>query len=380
LAGDVLVSVVAGNLIVQGDDLDNQIAITAGEQPGSYVVAGLGGTLVHLADGTAGGPANAEAPDVAVVVEGVQRGARIAMGDGNDTVALNRVAFRGDVALQTEGGDDRVLIGAPLPEPPGPPPAAVDEALSGEVVADPPPEHRSVAIGGSLRIGTGEGNDRVVVGHALVRGQLAVATGIGDDHVVLGAPPADTSPPDPVAADATAGTANTNGQMPLARRALRVGGAIHVRLGAGQDSLVADQVAARAGLLANGGDGDDVIGVRHANLGGLLSIFGGLGDGADRVVMDHVRAELARIATGAGSDEVHIVDSVFGMLGVGLGDGDDSLAVHGNTARAAVLLGGEGQDTLLGLGDNRFGRQLVRGFELPEMPPDSGGMAPIAAT
>ena len=73
LAGDVMVGVVGGNLVVQGDELGNQVAITAGAEPGSYVVRGLDGTNIVQASGEAGeGPAVHE-----VVVTGVTRGARI---------------------------------------------------------------------------------------------------------------------------------------------------------------------------------------------------------------------------------------------------------------------------------------------------------------
>ncbi|MEO0531229.1 MAG: hypothetical protein AAF266_11745, partial [Planctomycetota bacterium] len=79
----------------------------------------------------------------------------------------------------------------------------------------------------------------------------------------------------------------------------------------------------------------------------------------------------ATFAGGAGDDNVSIVDSAFGLLGVRLGAGDDTLAIGGNSARVAVLSGGSGEaDALRNLGKNEFRRRLVRGFELPAVGDD----------
>ena len=65
-------SVVEGRLIVEGDELGNQIAITAGPEPGSYAVHGLDGTNVILQPPPVD-PAGGE-PMSTVVVHGVRRG------------------------------------------------------------------------------------------------------------------------------------------------------------------------------------------------------------------------------------------------------------------------------------------------------------------
>jgi hypothetical protein len=149
--------------------------------------------------------------------------------------------------------------------------------------------------------------------------------------------------------------------------ALRVAGGIHVGLGEGDDGLAVNMVGAAGGLFADGGFGSDHLGVHASRVGRTLLLIGGEGEGADHVVVNHVEAHLAGIRTGAGNDNVRIVDSLFHLLGVALDGGNDSLAVEGNKAYAAILLGGDGEDTLVGLPHNRFRRQLVRGFELPAM-------------
>ncbi len=102
LAGDVLVSVVEGRLIVEGDELGNQIAITAGPEPGTYTVHGLDGTNVILQPppmDPAATPEPAGEPTSTVVVHGV-RSVGIGMGDGDDRVVLREVNFRGDVGIR----------------------------------------------------------------------------------------------------------------------------------------------------------------------------------------------------------------------------------------------------------------------------------------
>jgi hypothetical protein len=370
MAGDVSVSVVGGQLVIEGDELGNQIAITSGTEPGSYVVHGLEGTNVILqppadpTDPALAGESDGDSMSM-VVVHGV-RGARIAMGDGNDRVVLREARFHGDVGIRMGMGDDQVVVGPLRQTMPEPAPLATAD---GEAPPDEMPMLRpSVGVGGSLRIGTGEGSDRVHVASASIRGTLGVATDGGNDIVVLGKPATD-APVEPVATFDPLGPVD-----PMLRgAALRVAGGIHIELGEGDDGLTVNMVGAAGGLSADGGLGGDHLGVRASRVGRALLLFGGEGEGADHVVVNHVAAHVAGIRTGAGNDTVRIIDSLFHLLGVALDGGNDSLAVEGNKAYAAVLLGGEGEDTLLGLSHNRFRRQLVRGFELPPM--DSVGGA-----
>ena len=275
------------------------------------------------------------------------------MGDGDDRVVLRDVRVHGDVGIRMGAGDDQVIVGVPALDPMPPDPASVEGT---------PPSPPPVGIGGSLRIGMGEGNDRVHVGHAAIRGSLDIATDGGDDSVVLGHPPNDPPTP-PVSLD---GLRRLSIQSRPAQ-ARSVAHGIHANLGEGNDGLIADLVGTAGGLLADGGLGDDNLGVHASRIGRALVLLGGEGEGMDHVAVDHVSAHLATIATGAGNDNVRIVDSLFFLLGVHLGDGNDTLAVEGNTAHGAILMGGEGEDTLLGFPNNRFHRHIVRGFELPVM-------------
>lgn len=334
MAGDVLVNVVEGNLIVEGDAQGNQVAITAGPEPGSYLVRGLDGTnIVRPA-------ADVASPAIEVVVKGVTGGARIALGAGDDRLALANASFRGGVSIRMGEGNDGVAIGL----------RPVVEAGS----ETPAPSPGSVRIGGPLNISTGEGNDRVHLDQAGIGGPLNIETGGGNDAVRLG----HQSPP-PVELAADTGVDSKPEIVP----ALRVMQAVNVNLGTGNDEFNADAVKTDQGMNVNAGEGSDALHIDQLWSSGPLTLIGGPGDGADNIDLAHARAAMAFINTGAGNDRVRILDSAFRVLGVALEDGDDTLAVGNTKAEWAFALGGEGLDTLRNLGGNRFGRRFVYGFE-----------------
>lgn len=348
MAGDVFVNVVDGNLIVEGDAEGNQVAITAGPEPGSYLVRGLDGTNVVRPAAEVSTPVNE------VVVKGVTGGARIALGAGDDRLVLANASFQGGVSIRMGEGNDGVAIGL----------RPVVEAGS----ETPTPAPGSVRIGGPLNIGTGEGNDRVHVDQAGIGGPLNIETGGGNDAVRLGHQ-------SPTTAELTADAVETDAKPEIAP-ALRVMRAIHINLGAGNDEFNADAVSAAQGMNVNAGEGSDALHLDHVWSSGPLTLIGGPGDGADTIELAHARAAVALINTGAGNDRVRILDSAFRVLGVALETGDDTLAVGNTKAEWAFALGGDGSDTLKNLGGNRFGHRFVRGFETivnPEPEP-----APVA--
>ena len=244
LAGDVAVSVVDGTLQIEGDDLDNQIVVSSGAAPGEYLIRGLDGTVVELADAPDpddSPPAEGEAPENAVVVTGVRRGIHIAMDDGDDSVVLHNARVRGNVAINTGDGADHVRVG--LPPTPLPKPAPAE----GEEVADGMPA--GVSIGRSLVIRTGDGDDTVLLG-----GRPQVETELGTEGAEA-------------TEDGTQGGAT-----------LRVGQNLTVVLGDGEDKLTTGAVQVRRLLTARGGDGTDSVSLNHVHAA-MASI--GTGDGDD---------------------------------------------------------------------------------------------------
>lgn len=307
LAGDVVVNVVNGVLTLQGDELDNQVVVSSGEEPGTFVIRGLDGT--QLIEGDA-------EPVTELVVEGVRRGLRANLGEGNDVLRIANAMIRGNVAINMGEGDDRVSIGV-LPEVTEP--AAVEA------------EAPNVKLGANVMIHLGDGNDTAVIDDTVARGALHVSAGIGDDVVRLGQP--DETPAEPATAEEE-----------IERPDVSFARGVHVGLGDGTDTFAANDLRIGGlGLHVDGGLGADtmrVVGVHSP----VIDLIGGRGEDADRV---------------------SVVDSATRLLLVALGGGDDTLSLGGVKAQLALLNGGPGEaDTLSLLGENMIRHRRVTGFEI----------------
>ena len=314
LAGDVSVNVVDGNLMIEGDEFDNKIMITAGTEADTLVITGLDGTNL-LEEGQ---PAVSE-----VTVAGVH-GATVELGEGDDLIAIVGAELRGKIAIDTGAGEDRVLVGT-----------GGDAAeLVGQL-----PEDLAVEVRGSLRIDSGGDNDQISVDDAIVRGRLGINAGEGDDVVSLGA-----ATDDDVSAR------------------LQSRGGVGVHLGDGDDELNVHQLSARGIVRVHGSMGDDTIDASRIHASAMLLLGG---DGLDTLSLVELDVRRLGIHTGADHDSVDVRDSVFTALGVALGDGDDTLTTANLEARVARLHGGEGEDTLDVVGGNDFAHEVIRGFEIP---------------
>lgn len=333
LAGDVLVNVVNGALNIQGDDLDNQIAVSSGEEPGTYIVRGLNGTNVMTGEpASEGGVAEGTAPESAVVVEGVRRGIRANMGDGNDTVILGDLNVRRSVSINTGDGDDNVLVGVGQGDEPG----SIPAGTAGDDNAD-----SAVAIRGNLNISTGTGADTIAINNTTTGGGLRLSAGADDDTVRIGR--ADAVAEKSLGENPVEGDDQVNPEADVRfRRGMRV------NLGLGDDNAAIRDTHTRW-LAVNGGGGDDNIRLNgvHAR---TLAVHGGRGDGADTV---------------------SISDSTTRVLFAALGGGDDTLNLGGVRAQLALLAGGGETDTLNLLGENRIRRQRAVGFDLGAQSEDS---------
>jgi hypothetical protein len=310
LAGDVLVNVVGGNLRIEGDVEANKILITAGAEAGTFVVTGLDGT-------TLGGETDP------VTVTDV-RNIHVAMGDGDDLVAVAGASVRGHVAIRTGEGNDRVAVGTD----------GGAAELAGVL-----PEDLAVEVRGSLSIATGAGADQVSVDSTTA---ALVKVSAGDDNDVV-----------------NLGSDESLGDL-TARLTARLGA--HVDLGDGNDELTLDQVETRGLLAARGGLGDDSVDASLTTAGAMLVSTDG---GVDSINLADLDVRHLGLHTGDGNDTVEVSDSVFTTLGVVLGDGDDTLTTSALEARVAILAGGDGSDTLDEVTASVFAHQRILGFEIP---------------
>lgn len=298
LAGDVTVSVVQGVLTLQGDELANQVAVSSGEEPGSFIIRGLDDTQIILGDAE---------PASEVRVEGVRAlGARL--GDGDDVLRIQDASIRGNVLIGMGEGNDHVAVGVG-------PVSAPSEAN----------DSVSVKLGSNLVINTADGNDVVTVINTSARGGLSITTGAGDDAVQI-ARPQSTSPE----------AAETENEYAVNfRRGVIVG------LGDGDDTLNVFQLRGNQ-LHVHGGDGADT--VRLANVHThAISVAGGRGDSADEVAIHNSTTQLLFASLGGGDDSLTLggVKARLAVLSGGPGDGDTLTLLGENMIRHRLVSGFE---------------------------------------
>jgi hypothetical protein len=213
-------------------------------------------------------------------------------------------------------------------------------------------------VAGNFVVGTGDENDRVLEHQVSVGGDHLIDTGLGDDGVGIGPLP-DPNNPD------VGGDPN--------RPALRAAHNVVIELGDGEDRMHINGAAIGGSLSASGGAQNDSVAVQHARMGNTMRL--GTDGGDDHVSVHRVAARRLHIGAGDGNDRVSIVGAALRELVVELGAGDDGLAIgHTHVSEHAVLRAGDGEDTLVSLGGNRFSRILIAGFEHrmgPSMAPAS---------
>lgn len=96
MAGDVSVAVIAGNLFIRGDDLDNSLRISSGAEAGAFVITG----------NTSPDETTINGSSARLTVTGVTKRVIIQMGDGEDFVYVNGAAFADDLLVDLGAGDD----------------------------------------------------------------------------------------------------------------------------------------------------------------------------------------------------------------------------------------------------------------------------------
>ena len=340
LAGQVLVTVMNGDLVITGDTGDNSIEIAV-QSPGQFQVSGRSGTEIV----TSGDPHATTA-----LVTGITRDVLIDLKDGNDTALLH-------------------------PDPNTP--------ITNAVVPQLSPRHVSVRVGrgansvtiengtipGSLAIGrdTGttvaQGNNISLVG-LTVQGDVSIAQQQGPLHIGL-------------AKDQILGRLSVQSSGDAARVAMRqvnVGKEADLLLGIDNAANQPDRVAISGSkfghrLNIHTGGGDDVvrIGQDGAVTAAIDAVFASTADdaldgrvdianslyvttrgGADEVLLANVGVGIAAIVdTGAGDDTIRIQQIAVGnALNINGGDGNNHVAINGISAKNLTVLLGNGNDDI----------------------------------
>lgn len=164
--GNVQVSVVNGNLIIQGDNRDNNIIVTEGNITGRAGTTINGGRNIFPPEGVTGDIIiNMKGGDDFVRVElpgtnfAVQHDLEINMGRGNDIIELLQVKVPEETRINTAGGHDTIFI---------------DGALKFS-------EYHSSEFTGKFTVDTGDGEDFLEFHNAIFSGEVDVNLGSGTD-------------------------------------------------------------------------------------------------------------------------------------------------------------------------------------------------------
>jgi hypothetical protein len=384
LAGDVLVSVVGGNLIVTGDEMDNEISIQSGAEPGQYIVHGRQDTNVTLSkDCPAGSEHGQEDQDTdaenVVVVNGVRRGARIRMADGDDTVLIQNARFAGNVSVNMGEGHDSVIVGnqlvfGPPKFPPGHDPPVeslpISELNRGDTAPIVSPEAPQGDAGdatpadatdfkGPDRPGEHQGPGDKPGEHQGPGGKPGEHQGPGDkpgEHQGPGGKPGEHQGPGDKPGEHQGpgdkpGEHQGPGDKPGEHQGPGDKPGEHQGPGGGDrpegEPVEEPSVVIKGGLriVTGGGEDrgisvDDHVDVVDVNIGRGLQIL--TGDGVDDVLLRNINVG-SNMAPKTGNSPSQ---QTSGRVHVGLGDGTDRLVMSDIHAGRIVARGGEGNDEI----------------------------------
>ena len=277
----------------------------------------------------------------------------IVTADGADGVVIEDAVVRGNAAIATGTGDDRVAIsGGPVAGAKTTVGGALDVAcgLGDDVLT----LRQTIEVAGNLGLLLGEGNDACST-EGLVRvlgsARVDLGAGVGETFAVG---QSDDSPDGrtldvdgdvTIVKPAGAATLTMSGAGPNGRPL--VGRDLVVRALGGGMTVAIDGVSVGRDLRVSTGAGEDLVTVSQLATGRRLQVVTGPGDGTVRVDAVTV-GEDVRLVGGANGDAVRMrSSSVQRRLFANLGAGADALDVNGVVVGRTDLRGGPGSDALV---------------------------------
>ena len=163
LAGDVTAAIRGNDLIIEGDQQNNEIVIQESANPGEFEVFGANGTTIN---GQERFTFTSDVDDVRIQlrdgndrlwIKEMQVGddVRIRTGDDQDAILIDELTVRGNLRLDTQSGDDAVHFGNAVKN-----------------------------LGNRLEVRTGSGSDQLFLRNSLVD-RVDVRTGSGIDQALV---------------------------------------------------------------------------------------------------------------------------------------------------------------------------------------------------
>jgi hypothetical protein len=306
MAGDVLARVEGPMLVIWGDDADNGVTLTYSSATQSYRVSGrdAGGSPTTINGLDTSQPGNI------VEFSGVQQ-VYVGLNGGHDDFEVGSAAAVDTViekwlSIEMGAGDDVVKLGAAGNAPSGAAPIAV-----------------ALAIGTSLNVHLGAGNDQLSIGNAEIGLGLNLLAGDGDDSVAF-----DTEFTPAGASEPTIFPVQVNGNALIS-------------LGGGTDDLSMKNVSLQRSLNVLDGSGAADIDLLNVSVSKRIDIHTS-GD-ADDINLVKVRAKQLAMNTNGGIDNVTLENCRFTTLNIKLGAARDNLRIERTRSSLVTNLNGEAQ-------------------------------------
>ncbi len=348
LAGNVTVNLSGNNLVIRGDNADNQIAIVQ-LGAGQYAVLGLNDTEVNgdtdpvFRSGITGN-----------IDVDLKRGNNV-LGVGNDVEGL--VGIAQDLGVEVDESD--VLLALEL----------LDEANAPEDFSAP--KH--------LNVRTGDGHDAVgIIGNIGLRinadlgggdNALAIRTSnVGDDIIVRSGSGDDVVEVAETDIDQMLDVNLGNGNNRLLVFGTEAGESAIVHTGSGRDVVVFDGSEIDDNLIVRTGNGNDSVYLEDYEFEGMFvgkNVDIDTGSGHDYFALSSDVGGDLKVKTGSGNDEGGIYQSDIGrdlILETGDGHDGDSEGLFledlfvGRNLRAIL---GSGNDALFALGNVNVNRDAL---------------------
>ncbi len=354
LAGDVMISVTGGNLLIEGTTEDNGIIMSSTGTPGEYEFSSLVGTTFDhpviggvtgdvLVDFGAGGSNEIQIGLPGVVPSPLELPGDVTIegGTGNEDISIHNAIINGNVALIDGVGG------------PGANVFAADTTITGNYRSETTADFSDIAlsrstvdgdvtlisegvelmfsvvelnssfVGGDVRFVSNAAHANTLIRGTEVGDDVILDTSDGDDSVIIGL-----------------GLSSTIGST--------IGDDLRILSGGGIDDVAITGLIVTDDLVFRGGDGDDVFFMDASFVGDDLYLTGGAG--ADVLAIEGVDVtDKVRVSTGDGDDEVIMEEVNVGRSAlVSLGSGENIFdAQIVDAGRSLTVLGRGTNDILL---------------------------------
>lgn len=296
----------SGTLVVTGDDLANNIVISAGPNAGEVIVFG------GRAGAQAGTETRVNGALEPATLSGFGGEVRLNMQGGYDQVVVTNLALEGSLQAFLGAGNDRLSLQSHSS-------SATNVRLNdGSAIATGP-----VRLGVFVSVNGGDGDDLITTSNTTVDGYLAFTAGAGNDTF----------------AQSGAGFASNS-----------VGGALTLNMEAGADIVQINYLNVGADLTLDDSAGSDAnVNIRIANVAGTARIRTPNGSdsitiGTSGVASSFVSTRLI-VNAAQGYDNITIRNASTHDLIVNAGSGNNTITLSSVTARESLTLtAGDGSD------------------------------------